>query len=625
MRPGEEIRVEGGRFERLVVVRELGRPAEAGPTFPPSFVAHAHAPEGAELVVVERYRNLSPPSRDALQADVKRTSSLKFPNLGQVLEASRHASDVFVSTAFVEGELLGSLRTLATAAGKPLSVDVGVRVVVDVLAALSTLHTDKTGADKVPPLPALVHGAVAPHTIAVGFDGVTRLLRPYVGRLLALNLDGALAGYAAPEQLRTGKGSPRADVFAVGVILWETLAQARLFEKTTREGRLAKATMPIPKLTLEGDHAWTAPLVPIVEKALSSDPLARYGTAAEMAAAVRLAVRAKLAMPARVAEIVDRHAGERILARRGELALPTPSAGERRSVRPSVPDGAARVLENIRPSSRPPTPTPAAVAPIVVPKAPPVPAMAAPKPKPPNPGPRPVIAPVELTPPPASVEELDMIEVESVRSPPVAAPAVPPPVLPANLADDVLAGAAPIAVAPAEPPPVAVAPAPVVAPTPVAAPAAAPIPTPAPTSAPALPTPGAIAVPADDVPAGLPPQGRRKWLPLLLLLLPILGIALFFALRNPGGTVQGQPSATARPTTPTSTTTIAATSTATATGEPTATGNPSATATTTASDTASAGTTEPSATAPPTGSGAWPRPSGSGRVRPKPTYDPEGI
>jgi serine/threonine-protein kinase len=616
VRPGEELRVDGGRFERLIVVRELARPTEAGPTYPPAFVAHAYGPEGAELVVVERYRNLSPPSRDALLADVKRTASLRFPNLAQVQEASKSGPDVLVSTAYVEGELLGSLRALATASGRPLSLDVQVRVVVDVLAALSTIHTDKGPAGVTPPPPALVHGAVAPHTIVVGFDGVTRLLRPYMGRLLALNLDGAVAGYAAPEQLRTGKGSPRADVFAVGVLLWETLAQARLYEKTTREGRLAKATVPIPKLTLDGDRAWAAPLIPIVEKALATDPLARYGTAAEMAAAVRLAVRAKLAMPARVAELVDRHAGERILARRGELALPAPSGGERRSVRPSVPDGAARVLEKMRPSSRPPTPTPAAVAPIVVPKAPPVPIVA--KPRPPNPGPRPAIGPVELTPPPASVDEAEVLEIESVREPPVAAAPLPPPVLPANLADEVLGApvaeaTAVAATAPAAPPEPAPPP-----------PPAPPIRTPAPISAPTLPTPGAVAVPADDVPAGVPSK-QRRWAPLLLLLLPVLGVILFFALRDTGGAAT-QPSSTASTGRPPPTSTIAATATTTAattTTDSTATTTASApSATATASDTASAATSDPTTT--PTGNPTT-RPSGSSHVRPKPTYDPEGI
>ncbi|CAN5813586.1 hypothetical protein BH09MYX1_BH09MYX1_45890 [soil metagenome] len=614
MRPGEELRVEGSRFERLTVVRELARPAEAGPISPASFVAHAYGPDGAELVVVERYRNLTQPSREALFADVKRTAALRFPNLGQVQDTSLLGGDVFVSTAFVEGELLGALRAAAAAAGRPVSIDVGVRVVVDVLAALSAIHTDKSAAGQ----PSLVHGAVAPHTIAVGFDGITRVLRPYMGRLVSLNLDAATAPYAAPEQLRNGKGSPRADIFSIGVVLWETLSQTRLFEKAPRDSRLARATMPIAKLVLEGDRAWAAPLGPIVEKALSADPLARYGTAAEMAAAVRLAVRAKLAMPARVAEVVDRHAGDRILARRGELALPSPSSGDRRSVRPSVPDGTARALANIRPSSRPPTPTPGAVAAVVVPKAPPLPAGMT-KPRPIHTGPRPAMGAVELTPAPPSVDEVDFVDdVESMRLPGMAAP-LPPPILPANLADDVLAqSAAPTADS------LTASSQPMAAPASVAPPVSpVPAPPPQPTSAPRLLTPDPIAVPAEDVPAGLAPPGRRKWLPALLLLIPLLGLVAFFALHHFGDGPDPQGSASSTKLVPPPPTTTIATM---------ATHSPSVTAATTSLPTATAdptadpsASTAASASAAPTGTFTGsPRPSNS-TVRPKPTYDPEGI
>lgn len=601
MRSGEEIRGTFGRVERLTVVREVSRPPEGGAIGPTAFLAHAFAPEGAELVVVERYRNLSPASRDILLADAKRASGLRFPNLGQVEDVGKVGPDVFIATRFVEGELLGALREAADRTGRPLPIDAGVRVVVDVLAALSALHTDKpASAPKgVPPVP-LVHGSVAPHTVAVGFDGVTRLVRPYVGRLVQLGLDAAAVPYAAPEQLRTGKGSPRADIYSVGVILWELLAQKRLFEKATKEARLGGASgpPPVPKLVLEGEQAWAAPLAPIVEKALSTDPLSRYGTAAEMAAAVRLAVRAKLAMPVRVAEIVDRYAGERILARRGELALAVPSSGDRRSVRPSVPDEAARALKNLRPSSRPPTPTPAAVAPIAVPKAPPLPSPSPDKPRAPNPGPRPVMSEIELTPPPSS--EIELIEdVESVR-PPVAAPPVPAP-------------------APAAAPPP-----PVVAKPPERAPIAAPAPREAP-SGPALMTPDPIAVPADDAPAGVP-SSNRKWLPALLLLLPILGLILFFALRKPETTGEtGAPSGTKLVPPPTDTTTVGAPTASTA---PTATTTvvPSATTTGAPPTSASASSADAATNAVPTTTSTYatPRPSNS-TARPKPTYDPEGI
>ena len=679
MKTGVELRGEGGRFERYVLVRELqGRHV-------PTWLAHGHAPEGVELVVLERYRGLAAPARDALAEDAKRLESFRHPNLPHIRDVSRAGADLLVATEFVEGELIGGLRDLAKEAGKLLPIDVGVRSVVDVLAGLSALH----GMEKTP----MVHGDVGPQTILLGFDGVTRLLRPYRGRVLAALADGSSVQYLAPEQLRTGKGSARADLYPVGVLLWEVLSEKRLFDGVTREGRLARATAPLPKAVPHADAAWAAPLAAVAERALASDPQSRYGSAAEMAAAVRLVVRSKLAMPPRVADIVDRYAGAKVQTRRGELALtqtPPSSTGERRSVRPPVPAGAAKVLQAMRPASRPPgpmTPIPpeAVTVPslVNVPKAPLVPRM----------GSRPAIAPIELTPPPPSAEPVELFEefpheavtAVSPTAPPngakpatavvvakpavavvakpavavVAKPAVPPKAAPAPApAPPPAPVSAPVSAEPisaepisaevlfsvSEPPPPAeatevAAPAlarPVTAPFPFSAPEfSAPAPVPAPAlaapapattgPAPALSPPAtAIVTPAPamrdeelDVP---PPPARtppntRRIVAIALLLCVLLIAAA--GIRK----VLSSPSGTVPVATGTAATAPTATGLATVTATVTATGLPLPSATGTGTE------PEPSASASasavPTG---WvaPRPSNS-TARPKPTYDPEGI
>lgn len=651
MKTGVELRGEGGRFERYVLVRELqGRHV-------PTWLAHGHAPEGVELVVVERYRGMAAPSRDALAEDAKRLLTFRHPNLPAIRDVSRAGTDLLVATEFVEGELIGGLRDLAKEVGKELPVDVGVRGVVDVLAALSALH----GMEKTP----MVHGDVGPQTVLLGFDGVTRLLRPYRGRVLAAIADSSSVQYLAPEQLRTGKGSARSDLYAVGVILWEVLSEKRLFDGVTREGRLARATAPLAKAVTHADAAWAAPLAAVAERALASNPQSRYGSAAEMAAAVRLVVRSKLAMPPRVADVVDRYAGAKVLSRRLELTLPEPalsSVGERRSVRPPVPAGATKMLQAMRPGSRPPgplTPVPpeAATVPtlVTVPKAPLVPRM----------GSRPAIAPIELSPAPPSTEPIELFEEFPHEAVTAVSPAVPPngakpaAAVVAKPAAAVVAKAvvapkaapaptpardvAPVSAEPvsadvifsvSEPPPPpekrteVAAPAlarPVTAPFPFTAPAFPP-PTPAPATtgpAPALsPAAAAIVTPppamrdeelaAPPPPVHTPPNTRRiVAIALLLCVLLIAAAGIRKVLSSPSGTV---PVATGTATAPTVTETPTTTATATAT-----TPTPSATGTGTEPEPSASA----SATAVPSG---WvaPHPSNS-TARPKPTYDPEGI
>src|SRR5262249_6233782 len=95
---------------------------------------------------------------------------------------------------------------------------------------------------------------------------------------------GVLKGklrYMAPEQIGADTDA-RADVFAAGVMIWETVAKQRMWRQTPEVEVLAnvlRGTMPALR-----DFAPNAPaaLVSIVEKALKADPDERYATAAEL-------------------------------------------------------------------------------------------------------------------------------------------------------------------------------------------------------------------------------------------------------------------------------------------------------------------------------------------------------
>jgi serine/threonine-protein kinase len=539
----------------------------------PTFIAHAYAPDGAELVVLERYSEAS--TLDALEKSARASMTLRHPNVATVRDVWREGSELCIAMEFVEGETLEELRRVG-AGGKEFTIEVGVRVIVDVLAALSAIHTTGQG--------GTVHGEVTATNVIVGFDGTTRLVRPFHGAVAGKAAEPDWFSYAAPEVVKGSTADVRADLYAVGVLLWETLSRRKLFPKATREGRAARS-MPVGKPTAPPDAGWAAPLGAVAERALANDPSARYTTAAEMAAAVRLAVRSKLAMPPRVSAAVDKLASERILARRNANALPDPSGESNRvsmpGTRPSVPPEAVRALSAMRPSSRPPTPQPGPVAVPVIPKSPPLPKLDAAKP---DARPRPIAPPIAIAPPipkppsvppPPSGEFLD-IAIDSVREPTPTAPPVPVPV----------AQAAAIA-------------------------------TPSP-----MPTP---MLADSSTPAGVPAAtSKRKgliWIGVAVLFALVALAAVIRTVVGSGNTAT--PAASTHPSAKV-TTTSTATSTATV-----------ATATTTATATTSAATTTTTATPESSGS-AEPEPSSTGtaaptdtshrpHTRPRPTYDPMGI
>jgi serine/threonine-protein kinase len=87
----------------------------------------------------------------------------------------------------------------------------------------------------------------------------------------------------------------RTDVYNAGVLLWEAVNGRPLFGSATPEdvvreqlaGRIAKPHVPLR-------DKWASTVVPVVERALSIEPSKRYASIAEMAAALRIAVRARL-------------------------------------------------------------------------------------------------------------------------------------------------------------------------------------------------------------------------------------------------------------------------------------------------------------------------------------------
>src|SRR5262249_33703203 len=124
--------------------------------------------------------------------------------------------------------------------------------------------------------------------------------------------------YMSPEQLRGGAVDRRTDVYAAGVVLWETLTQQSLFDGEN-EGEvvtrvLARVVEPPSALVASLPRALDA----IVLKALARDPGERFATAREMALALEECV--PIASSTRVAAWVTDLAGDLLAARAKPVA-----------------------------------------------------------------------------------------------------------------------------------------------------------------------------------------------------------------------------------------------------------------------------------------------------------------
>jgi eukaryotic-like serine/threonine-protein kinase len=266
-------------------------------------------------------------------------SRIRHANVVEVLDLGEDRGAVYQAMSLVEGDSLAGLlrRSLRENPKRGLPVSAVLRIVADAAHGLHAAHT-LTDDDGVPL--ELVHRDVSPHNVLVGMDGVAKISDFGIAKALARLSDetepGQIKGkfsYMAPEQLAREPLDCRADVFSLGVVLWEALTGTRLFRGEDAMDSVQKvlhAKIPDPRELCPA-------LPPIVSeialRALSRDRVQRFPTAAAMAGALESAGRhaGGIASASDVGALVARLAGPDVESMRAAVREAT------RSGRTTVP------------------------------------------------------------------------------------------------------------------------------------------------------------------------------------------------------------------------------------------------------------------------------------------------
>ncbi len=286
---------------------------------------------------------------------------IHHPNVVGTLDLERSPEGLYIVSEYIEGDQLLGLYKSARATEQRIPRGIALRIALDVLAGLQAAHelTDDLGA----PL-KIVHRDVSPHNILVGSDGISRLTDFGIAKAeerIADTRDGIVKGklsYMAPEQPNDGPIDRRADLFALGTVLWECLTGRRLFPgKTDAEVLQSLLNKPIPRLRAV-DPELPEALDGVLARALDRDPERRWQSAREFADALEAAVSGSGVASYRVvAEHVKQVAAPKIIAeherRRAttrDLPAYRPSAESLRSI--------AAIPSPGRPTMTPPEPAP---------------------------------------------------------------------------------------------------------------------------------------------------------------------------------------------------------------------------------------------------------------------------
>jgi serine/threonine protein kinase len=211
-------------------------------------------------------------------------SMLDHPNVVRITEVGRAGNEYFLAMELVQGKPLAAVLQQSEKAKTPIPHTLGALIVANAAAGLHHAHqlTDASGN-----LLGLVHRDVSPQNIMVSFEGSVKVIDFGIARALGRlgdtnsgSLKGKL-GYMAPEQARGETVDARADIFSLGVVLWECVAGRRLF---LRENELAtlRAVVyePVPSASkfAEVDPALDA----VIRRSVARNVEERFQTAEEM-------------------------------------------------------------------------------------------------------------------------------------------------------------------------------------------------------------------------------------------------------------------------------------------------------------------------------------------------------
>jgi serine/threonine-protein kinase len=268
-------------------------------------------------------------ARFAERADVVRRLSrlhaalakVTHPHIAPTLELGEDGQGrPFLCRAFVEGT------SLREATEDPaLTPRRACAWLCDVLSALAEAHRK-----------GLIHGALKPENIIItprsaGDErahvcdfGMARLIKP--APQSALSPEGVAWGapaYMAPEQAAGDSIDSRADVYAVGAILYELLTRTPPFERPDVAGVLAahQHDLPVPPRQRAPERFIPAELETVCMKALAKNPDERYASPLAMAQALRAAV--DLMRTAADLQMARSTGFERIEAAHERLTLPS--------------------------------------------------------------------------------------------------------------------------------------------------------------------------------------------------------------------------------------------------------------------------------------------------------------
>jgi serine/threonine-protein kinase len=312
------------------------------------WLARASGPAGFEkLVVVKTIRSEAASGSHAIEMflrEARVAALLSHPNCVQIFELGEEGGTYFIAMEYIDGFPLARVARRASDSGRPVPIEIAVRIGIDAAAGLHHAHelTDPAGA----PL-QLVHRDVSLDNLLVAFTGQTKIVdfgiakasSALAGEQTQTGVIKGKSGYMAPEYLRGDAIDARADIFALGVVLYRVLTGEKPFTGENDAqivARMLTFTQPPSPRSLRADVPEA--LDAVITRALAPDPAQRFATARDLRTALAAAIERvpdSDAVAAYLAALWPESDDERRALRKliaGEATTPLPTGGSSTSL-----------------------------------------------------------------------------------------------------------------------------------------------------------------------------------------------------------------------------------------------------------------------------------------------------
>jgi eukaryotic-like serine/threonine-protein kinase len=239
--------------------------------------------------------------------EARAASALNHPNIVAIYDIGQSAGREFIAMEYVPGV---PLHGVIPPGGLPM--DRALEIALQIVGAMSAAHSI-----------GLIHHDLKPANVLLMPDGHVKIidfgLASIVDRTAAEGTTASLAatmepfvagtpGYAAPEQLDGSLVDPRADVFAIGAVIYEMLSGVSAFQASSMAGRLAAVLRSTPPPLGGLRSGIPRGLDRIVMRCLEKPAERRYPSAVELLADLSAAQAQLAARRLRLAVVLRRPA-----------------------------------------------------------------------------------------------------------------------------------------------------------------------------------------------------------------------------------------------------------------------------------------------------------------------------